>query len=412
MARRYGMVVVMGAGLTMAGCSFTSDAMFPSLFGDEEPAPPPQTYQIPPAAAEANTQPTVSTYEESPWANADRAQNNSQAAASNIIRTSGRDDTNYSTPMPRRSTGDTTGTVVGDKVGTIRRELRQLQATIATHQNQLQDIRESTADKAERYHGTVARINAKLQIGTTPGNPQLMQDWNRAQEQLNAMTQDIAKLNQLATEVASDSAWTSYLQDSVRAAFSLPGGVEEDHNQLRLLEDEVNQTVVLIERTLSELNRDTQRHQQYTANEEANLNALAVGIKNGQLYGGGYTPAAVSGTRGMMDQGMAPASFGASASAGGRPLVTIRFDRPDVSYDQALYQAVSRALERRPDAMFELVAVTPAGQNSAQGTAAAKRHAEAVLRSLANMGLPTSRVQLAAMGSAAARTNEVHLYIR
>ena len=40
-----------------------------------------------------------------------------------------------------------------------------------------------------------------------------------------------------------------------------------------------------------------------------------------------------------------------------RPLVTIRFDRPNPAYEQPLYTAVSRALERRPSATFELVGV-------------------------------------------------------
>mgnify|MGYP003337350342 CR=1 FL=1 len=30
-----------------------------------------------------------------------------------------------------------------------------------------------------------------------------------------------------------------------------------------------------------------------------------------------------------------------------RPLVVIKFDKPDVAYEPALYQALSRALERR-----------------------------------------------------------------
>ena len=43
-----------------------------------------------------------------------------------------------------------------------------------------------------------------------------------------------------------------------------------------------------------------------------------------------------------------------------RPLVVIRFDRANVPYEQALYTAVSRALERRPQALFDLVAVAHA----------------------------------------------------
>ncbi len=76
---------------------------------------------------------------------------------------------------------------------------------------------------------------------------------------------------------------------------------------------------------------------------------------------------------------------------------------------------MSRALERRPDATFELVAVAPSTGTAGEvalGASMAKRAAEAVLRSLANMGLPPDRVTLSATTSATAQTNEVHIYVR
>jgi hypothetical protein len=79
-----------------------------------------------------------------------------------------------------------------------------------------------------------------------------------------------------------------------------------------------------------------------------------------------------------------------------------------VDYQQALYAAVNRALERRPQAVFDLVAVAPPRGSAAQ----ARRNAENVMRSLSNMGLPASRVSMSAMSSAEAQTSEVHLYVR
>lgn len=92
----------------------------------------------------------------------------------------------------------------------------------------------------------------------------------------------------------------------------------------------------------------------------------------------------------------------------------IRFDRPDVEYQQAVYQAVSRALERRPEAQFDLVAVSP-GAGSASDVAIssnrARDHAEDVLRTLVDMGLPARRITLAATATDV-QGNEVHLYVR
>ena len=89
-------------------------------------------------------------------------------------------------------------------------------------------------------------------------------------------------------------------------------------------------------------------------------------------------------------------------------MVVIRFDKADVAYEPALYQALSRALERRPDAVFDLVAVSPSGGN----TNAARRNAENVMRSMTNMGLPSEQVIMASMNNPSATTAEVHIYVR
>ena len=105
----------------------------------------------------------------------------------------------------------------------------------------------------------------------------------------------------------------------------------------------------------------------------------------------------------LLEQGaFAPQSIGDR-----KPLVVIRFDKADVAYEPQLYQALSRALERRPDAVFDLVAVSPEGGNPS----AARKDADAVFQSMTNMGLPAERVVMAAMGSNAAKTPEVHIYV-
>jgi hypothetical protein len=95
--------------------------------------------------------------------------------------------------------------------------------------------------------------------------------------------------------------------------------------------------------------------------------------------------------------------------------VVIRFDRPNVPYQQALYTAVAKTLQVRPEANFDLVAVTPErGSNSEQAMAQStiKKHTNGVLKSLMDMGLPASRISLSASSSATSASNEVHIYIR
>lgn len=302
--------------------------------------------------------------------------------------------------------GSPTGTFVGTKVQSLRGDLQSLQATLARQNQQLQQIRNETVQDSQRYHGTIAAISARLQVGTTPGNPVLNQQWNAAQGELDRITDDVLKMNRLTNDVTASSTMAGFLLDSVRSARSLSGAVDEDHRQLRILEDETNRTVVMVERLLSELTNDSIRQQQYVASEKQNLNTLALGIKNGALFAGGLASQASY-------QTAAPSRMGMAATE--TPLVTIRFDRPNVNYEPALYAAIKSALDRRPGATFDVVAVSPVGTTpGTQALAAtnAKRNADQVLRSLTSMNLPASRVRTSSTTSPAVSGGEVQIFVR
>ena len=178
-----------------------------------------------------------------------------------------------------------TGTFVGQKVDSLRNDLRQLEGGLGSQKDQLSQIREQIIHDSQGYHSTIAAIEARLQLGTTPGNPILVQQWNDAQGSLDAVNEDVLKMSRLATDVASTSGMAAYLLESIRAARNLSGAVDQDFANLRTLEDKTNGTTVLIERLLTELSSDVQRQQQYLANERSNLNGLALSIKSGQYIG-------------------------------------------------------------------------------------------------------------------------------
>ncbi|MEV9459961.1 hypothetical protein, partial [Klebsiella quasipneumoniae] len=91
------------------------------------------------------------------------------------------------------------------------------------------------------------------------------------QGSLDQLAQDINSLNTLANQTAQDSATASFILDSARATYVLPGAIDEDHRQLRVLEDETNRTVVNIDRLLTELSADVARQTDYIGSERANL---------------------------------------------------------------------------------------------------------------------------------------------
>lgn len=369
-------VITVLAALILGGCSVINDALFPAE--TSQPGAGAQgTAAAPQTAGEAAT---------------------SGAPAPAAVS---------STPEAPMAAGQGagTGTLVGQTVTQLRGDLQRLRSNISAQEGQFQQIRAQVVQDAETYHGTVAAVEARLQLGTTPGNPILTKQWSEAQSELDRINSDVLQMNRLSEDVSADASLAGYLVDSVRAARTLSGGVDEDFRHLTELEDETNATTVQVDRLLTELSNDIQRQQQYMANERGNLNVLALGIKSGQLYGGSLS-------FGRPGGGTALAAVGPAD----RPLVVIRFDRPNVNYENALYTAVKSALDRRPSAAFEVVAVSSSSGSaaaSALSETASRRGAEQVARSLTQMGLPSDRVRLSTMANpSVGPAGEVQVFVR
>lgn len=369
---------MVGAALTLGACSFGDNQLWPA---ESAPDPAPQAETATAQSGEGSVQ----------------------------VIGAGQPPIGATQFVPSGVTpGEDTGTFVGQKVTELRGELNRLQNSIAQQNDELQRLRTALVQNSQQYHGTIAAVNSRLQVGTTPGNPILVQQFTSAQADLDRIATDVNNMNSLVAAVANNSTLSAYMSEAARAAFSVSGAVDEDHRQLAILEDEVNRTAVLIDRLLKELTDDVRRQTNYVSTERSNLNLISAGIKSGELFGGSLVNKAVLSTTGPLSAG-AP-----QATAGRAPLVVIRFDRADVPYQQALYTAVSKTLEARPNAMFDLVAVAPQAGGAARialNSQKARQQAEGVMRSLIEMGLPPNRVALSAQTLQTAN-NEVHLYVR
>lgn len=345
------------------------------------------------------------------------------------------------------SFGPSSGTVVGNRALELRDEVLRLRASVNLNSNEFAVLRASGAAGAVQYHSTVAAITARLQNGTTRGNPILLRQWEEANGSLDEVTSSLARLNGLQTAVDADASLASYLLESVQAAFQLSGAVDEDHDQLKLLRDEVSRLVVQLDYLRNQTTGDIQRQTSYLTTERANLQALSFAISRGELLGNSLSnrpvivntspvaampnaaptpgmvggPAPMSPRELMQESGTAPAPTAAPvgnvgvASSVGHLLVLIRYNQPNVEYEQQLSQAVGSAIERRPNAEFSVVAVSPSSGDPAElakEEESARRNAENVKRSLIQLGLSPSRISVANTQTQTAQSPEVHVYIR
>lgn len=322
----------------------------------------------------------------------------------------------------------TSNSMVSRKVGQLHNDLRALDNMIRGLSGRLVGLQKNSQTKAADYYADVATISLQLQSGTTPGNPRLVKHLGKAQRSLESLSSSVTDFNTLAVEVAGAASTSAFLLEATRATYSLSGALEEDHEKLARLEDSVNNSVVLIDRLLNNVNDDMSRMGAYLSAERSNLRTLSLAVADGAFFGknlsarpfahaqpalpqGSNVPPAMQALPGAPMPGMTPASMGGQP----RQLAIIKFDKHNVDYAQPVYTAMSAAMERYPNARFELVAVNPSRGNAAQmaiESTKARRNAEDVLRSITTMGVPAGRIDLKTATLTTAQANEVHIYMR
>ncbi len=350
-----------GAALFLAGCA--EDSIFPTVM--DEPAPGAETVEIP--AAEATPAP---------------------APMATIV------------PLP---VFESTGTTVGQRVAQLRQELDRLEGTIGQQVAQVDQFRASTEATSASYHVLVAAINARLQVGTTPGNPILVGQLGQAQGALDKINAEVNTMTRMASDVASMATSAKFLAGNTKATLGLSGALDEDHRQLRLMQDQLARDQVMVDRMVGSLNTDISRQIAYVTTERANLAALSASVSAGELVA-----PTNAGARTMPSMAPGSASLAPAAVGSRKPLVVVRFERPDVAYQRQLSEAVNKALQRHPDARFDVVALAP---NAAE-MLNAQSNADGVVQTLNSLGLGAARVSLASSINAMASVNEVRLYVR
>lgn len=365
--------------LTFAGCASSSDPYSDDYFADDFAMQSSESEQTKPAAKKAEEKTA-----ETPRAKTEKPQDSVYTANTQIV------------------------SEVSKKVAAIETKLQQIQENIRKNTEVFRELKNKNAEESRQYYEYVARIHARLQIGTTPGNPELTEMWKQASALLTGSDKNMSETAKLSSEIIRTKNELNSLLDTIGETFLIPGAMEIDHENLKALEDQANQTVVSLNRLSSDVSAQIARQQQYFSTESQNINMLGTDIQSGSMVNA-RPQAAVS-------VPAAPALLSAAAYLpdadlnGRRPLMVIRFNKKNVAYEQSLYKAVKAALDKRPNTNFEIVAVSPS--NAKSGETEAAKNADAVRNSLISMGLPESRIYSSKTKSASIQTTEVHLYLK
>ncbi len=177
-----------------------------------------------------------------------------------------------------------TGTqTVKQRIQQLRSDQAALANGISQQQAQLNATRSRLSSDSAAYSGLVNGITSRLQTGTTPGNPELVNQWNAAQAKLDDATLGVGQLNSLASQVTTQASVAGYLLENIRATFAVGGAVDEDHRNLRAIESETTRSMQQIDRLIGDLNAQIGRENGFLARERTNLAALSYGVNLGRL---------------------------------------------------------------------------------------------------------------------------------
>jgi hypothetical protein len=355
-------VVLLGTVLLLAGCEWTDSALLPTLSG---------------STTDAN-------------------KSKKPSAAAEVVKV------NPSDAGPKLGTGKfepvaltpINDTEEGKALQARYQNLAKLQASVSSQNGTLQSLRSDLSNSNQAYARSLAAIDAKLDKGAAPGEATLVKQWNDAQAEAQRGRGLLVALEGLSSDVAINADMASRLAESTHTGLA---SASAESNQAKELDDEASRTAILIDRFRSELAADIAAQSAHQVYQRSRLTTLAAAIDNGKAPG---TDLASPGAPG-------------SGITTGKPFVVIRFDKPNPDYEPALKEAVSKALARRPNAAFDLVAVAPEAAQEGTDPKLAQANADQVLKSLMGMGLAADRVNMAAATTSPnAKADEVDLYIR
>ena len=370
-------------------CTGVQEYVFPSL-SDEEVAAPPALEEVPAEIDEFNQQ-----------ANAQEIPPSQYASPPAMAPTQVVNDTGP------------TGTFVGGKINQFRADLTSIQNAISSHNNDFLRFKDLVDEQTSVYQGLSSAIRSRLQIGTTPGNPILVGQWNDAQRALEDIQNNVNNLQIVNNRVTADAALIGHLKNAIDSSFFISGAIDEDHNQLKVLKDDVQRTSVLYDRLMTELEEKISREIQILNDERQYMKQLAEDVEIGKFGGTVSTPPTKSSTTSSQQSeptNIQPQNVKVAPINYDNAILVIKFDDSNFDYSTALFESISGALEQMPSAGFEVVAVSPAGGSSYADQA--RDRASEVFSKIVEMGVPTERLSIASSTSSSAQAEEVHIYLK
>ncbi len=282
-----------------------------------------------------------------------------------------------------------------------------LRAQVFRQDDELQRIRRSIRLHQAAYKKAVDGFGLAKDRRLPEDNAAYRKNMREARGRIGRINGDLLKLNALASRINGTATQTRRLQEDLRKT----RGRTRDRvtrAELAALAPAIEDTDTLPRKMLAEIQVDIAKQSAYAREQSHGLDLLAEAVAGD--VGKPTTRVRPLEAESLEDALRPGGAKGASArrSRSARPLVRIRFTRPDVKYKDALYRALQAALKQRPDLAFEVVGVAP---SEARQPGALTR-AQEVRFAMADMGVPPERVTITTETSPTAKSDEVRIFVR
>jgi outer membrane protein OmpA-like peptidoglycan-associated protein len=290
--------------------------------------------------------------------------------------------------------GAPSGSPAGSAIETARNDLVRLQGRMSGRNIALSNARQAWTQDVAAYR---TQKNAALRA---PGDARA--SLAQGDAVLTRLAGHSQKLNREMEGFAQGSAEASAI---MRRLDAVSPGNEADRDQLNRLRAETSQTASALDALVNALSSEGAQSTAFIAKERASLASLGLS-QSASPSQRASAPAAPS----VPSAAPIAAASGAPKPAGKPAFVTIKFDRPSVTYREALAAALKQALLRRPDAAFDVVGVTASAAQEAQDLV--KARAEDVSRTMMELGVAATKIGIDSARERGVAADEVRIFVR
>lgn len=292
------------------------------------------------------------------------------------------------------STGAPSGSAASGAIDNARNDLVRLQGKMSGRNIALSNARQAWTQDVAAYR---TQKNVALR---SPGG-----DTRAALSQGDAVLTRLSGHSQkLGKEIEGFAQGSAEAGTIMRRLDMISPENEADRDFLNRLRSDVSQTASALDGLINSLSTESAQNSAFIAKERASLASLGLqqGPTPSQRASAPPAPSAPSATPVATPGGAKPAAKPA--------FVTIKFDRPSVTYREALAAALKQALIRRPDAAFDVVGVTASANQEAQDLV--KARAEDVSRTMMELGVAATKIGIDSMRARNVTSDEVRIFVR